>query len=582
MKKFLVLSFAAILTMGFSPLFAQSVNESELKSAGSEDIIVFENYAGPHSKIESASAIRSIGTGLASRLKSAGMENSSTQGNGEKYSVIHAVDSTAGKLDADIIILSPQASVDHIKNLRRIISAYLAEAYGYSERDASTIATFVTVYNAVYRKNMDMFRTKYKDIVTSNLSEEKCGLSVKWNEWPGASQIVIPLGEYAEGGLSAIDTSVISDSTVVKSMQEDDDRGIDERKNMVDIKEREADLASEKAQQAAKDAAQDKSDLAQAKKDLAEADRDAQAKQSEADKAMKDADAKQAEADEALRAAEADPNNKELRKKAEEKQKEADEARKVAEQKQKEADEAKAKAEKLSREAQELSKQAEESQAKATEQQKKSDRKNDEAQSERREIARDQQELTEEEIKNAKDGTVIGLKLVDAEKGLSTLVKINARSGKVVRESEVKVIRGRNVIEVQDSIKDIATGASMPSSSSESPTLLMAICGEEKGNGAVKLCLIDTYNMQIQKESNENVSKDSVLVSSASSFYVVINEGGQFHVAKYDRELNLIARSAAAVHELTPITITSKGIMVTSDKNKVLLLSLTDLNQISE
>ena len=43
------------------------------------------------------------------------------------------------------------------------------------------------------------------------------------------------------GGLSTVDTSVIADSKVVDSMQEDEDRNIDSRKDMVDLKEREAD-----------------------------------------------------------------------------------------------------------------------------------------------------------------------------------------------------------------------------------------------------------------------------------------------------------------------------------------------------
>ena len=78
---------------------------------------------------------------------------------------------------------------------------------------------------------MDTFRNKYKDAVTKNLSADKAGLALSYRDWPGKSQIVIPLSDAANGGLSTIDTSIISDKQVVQSMREKDGKGIDERKN---------------------------------------------------------------------------------------------------------------------------------------------------------------------------------------------------------------------------------------------------------------------------------------------------------------------------------------------------------------
>ena len=92
---------------------AQNVNERELRSAGDASTIVFENYEGPHSVIETAAAINSIGAGLGNQLKNAGTQSSGTFGANGKYTVIHAVDSSEqGKLDADIIIINPNATVE--------------------------------------------------------------------------------------------------------------------------------------------------------------------------------------------------------------------------------------------------------------------------------------------------------------------------------------------------------------------------------------------------------------------------------------------------------------------------------------
>lgn len=547
---------------------AQNVNERELRSAGDASTIVFENYEGPHSVIETAAAISSIGAGLGNQLKNAGTQSSGTFGANGKYTVIHAVDpSEQGKLDADIILINPNATVDHIRNLRRIIASYLSAAYGYSQQDASTVATFVTVYNAVYRNQLDTFKSKYKNIVISNLTEKKCGLSIKWSDWPGNSQIVIPLGEYAEGGLSSVDTSVISDKKVVESMKEDDDKGVDERKNMVDIKEREAENAEAKAQEAAKEAAQDKQALDEQKKNQAQAEKKAQTKQNEADKAKKDAES-------AKKEAAADPQNKA-------KQAEAKQAEQKAENAQKEADQAKSNADQEQQKTQQQQQKADESAKKAEEQQQKADKKLDEAQNERMEIAKDQQEILESELKQLEDGTVIGLKVVKEADYLSTLVKVNSKTGKVVKESPVKVIRGRTIIAVQDAVVGVATGASFPKTSGDS-TFYMAICGENSGKGAIRLCLIDAFKMEIQKESEENVSEHSVLVNNGSNFYCVIQDKSGWVLGRYDKSLNLIQKSAVNISESTPITVTGKGIVVTNSNNIPVLLSVSDLSVIEQ
>ncbi|MDO4507421.1 MAG: P83/100 family protein, partial [Spirochaetales bacterium] len=219
--------------------------------------------------------------------------------------------------------------------------------------------------------------------------------------------------------------------------------------------------------------------------------------------------------------------------------------------------------------------------AAAEELQKKADKKQDEAQNERQEIAKDQTELLKNELQTAKDGTVLGLKVLDSNEKLSTLVKINAKSGEVVRESPVKVIRGRTVVEVRDPIIDIVTNAAMPAKNSDAAAFYMAVCGENSGKGAVKLCLIDGFSMEIQKESDEALSKDSVLVTNGSNYYCVIEENGKCYIANYDKSITLKQKSNIAVHPATAITVTGSGLIVTTEGNASVLLSLADLSVVS-
>ena len=443
MKK---LSIFVLLSLIFSSaIFANQVNENELKNAGNETI-EFINYTGPHKVIETIEAIKGIGSDLGSKITK---ESFSDVGNKNKYYVIHAVDpAEKGKLDADILYLGKNAGVDHIKNLRRIISAYLSSAYGYSEKDADTLAVFITVYNAVYRGNLDIYKSKYKDVVTKNLSAENCGLSVTYKDWPGKSEIVIPLND-VNGGLSTVDTSVISDSKVVDSMQEDDDKNVQSRKDMVDIKEREAENATEKAQESQKKAVEEQKKLEEEKQKTQEVKK---------------------EAEEAQKKAEENPDDEQAQQEAEEKQQAVKEQEQKQEEQQAKTDEAK---------------------QEAAEQQAIADKKQTEAQTERKEIAQDQQEIQQKEAENARVPSEFGIILSDEEKLLSRLVKFNTQNGEIIKSSPVSVIRNRTIYENGENY--------------------IAIAGETEGNATVKLVLIDNVNMEIVKESQETKQEETTV-----------------------------------------------------------------------
>ena len=237
-------------------LFALDVNKGELESA-QKDQVQFENYSGPHAVIESRSAIMGIGTRLGEQVAK-DVENPQSVEPHAKYSLYHVVGGIDEKgLDADILFLNETAGVDHITNLRRIITGYLMAAYGYSQEDSETLAVFITVYNAVYRGLLSQFSSKYKAAVLTYLTEESVGLSTNWEEWAGKTQIVIPLGEISEEG-AVVETSEISDDKVIEAMRKDEDKSTEVREKMTDIKEKEAGNATEKAKAAQKEAAQEK------------------------------------------------------------------------------------------------------------------------------------------------------------------------------------------------------------------------------------------------------------------------------------------------------------------------------------
>jgi hypothetical protein len=526
--------FAVIFFIGIASerSFALEVNQTELKTAGNADAVIFKNYTGPHARIDSLSAIKGIGSALGAVFSSA-PESAGSTGNQNRYYVIHAVDpSVKEKLDADIFVIGPEATVDHIDNMRRIIASYLTAAYAYSDSDAATIATFVTVYNAVYRGKPDTFRDKYKDAVTKNLIPDKVGIALDYKEWPGRTQLVIPLSDVADGGLSTVDTSVISDKQVVQSMREKEGKGIDDRKNMVDIKEREAGNATQKAQNSQKQAVAEQNKAVQEQQKLEDAKKAAAAAQNEAAVAQKQA--------------EANPGDKQARLLAEQKQKEA-------EQKQKEEEQQKTAA-------LEQQKKADQAQIAAADQQAKADKKLNEAQTERTEIAKDQQAAVDAGSDNSSAPGVFAARLTDEKKLFSSIVEVSSVTGLVLRQSPVTVIRNRVFYD---------TGSNF-----------IAVAGENGGNGAVKLVLLDKKNMEIVRESTETVAEDSMFVQSGNEYYCIIKDTDKWVLGKYDQNLTLTLKSAVPVKSSTPVTVDMNGICVTAEDGSVKLLRPSDLTEI--
>lgn len=509
-----------ILLLCFSHVFSLEVDRKEVEPGAAGDSIKFINYTGPHTVINSIQEIQGIGTSLGASLR----QNSSI-GDKQKYYIIHAVDSAVKTgFDGDILILGPQAGVDHIDNLRHIVASYLSNAYGYSQKDSATLAKFITVYNAVYRGKLDIFKLRYKPVVLGYLSSDKVGLSVRYDEWPGRTQIVIPLSEVRLAGtISTIDTTTLTDKAVVEKIKEDQKTASETRKDMVDLKDRESEAAQTRAETAQKDAAAARAETAQKKDELAIAQKDAQKATEEADKLK---------TPEALKTAE--------------------DKKVIAEQKKDDVATAE----------QKLTQKEETAKADQT----LADTKQKETQIERKEIAADaQKELNEKtaESKNAAEKALASanpgyaLKVVDSGNLLSELVLVNLNDGKIIKSSSLNTIRERTLYD---------TGSG-----------LIAIAGKKGGNGAIKLVLIDSQTLEILKQGTDNIAETSMLVQNANDYYAVIESSGSFFLGRFDKNLETKAKSAIKVQPFTPITVTAKGILVQDNAGTVKLLRSTDL-----
>ncbi|MBP7095859.1 MAG: hypothetical protein KBC36_07190 [Spirochaetia bacterium] len=498
------LALAATLAL---PLGGQTLDRPEVESVRDRRI-EFVNYLGPHETVDTLDEIRAIGTELGRAV----MAGAARAGYLPRYAVLHLVDpAVPAGFDADILVLGEGARVDHVRNLRHIIGAYLEAAYGYSRDDAYLLATFVTVYNAVYRGDLATFTARYKPIVVKELSAADAGLSIRWDEWAGRSRIVIPLskalaaGRVGPDGLGAVDSSAVSDDAVVESLREEPDRAVEERRDLVDLKERE--IEAEK-----KDIEAEKAAIAEEEKAIAEAEK---ALAEERAAAGEDAEA-------SLTRTEAD--------------KAAEAAAEAAIEERKEAVE-EAKADVAEREADVAAKEAD-------------------VASDREAVATDQKEAIAAEVAAASKPapvTVDAWRLVSPLGPLSELVRIDPATGQVVDRSGTNAINARSAVEAGGGI--------------------VAVAGSTAGTGAVRLVLIDRETLDVAKEGSFPVHPDSLVWNLSGAYYVVAGTLGDWRLVRFDpATLEEQARSAEQVAPYTHLEEAQGGLLAQAASGALVVL----------
>ncbi len=218
-------------------IFAQEVDVEELERSIT-DTVNFINYSGVHTGIiDSLDAIRGIGRQLGAEI--AHNESLSYAG---KYRITHILPSDNRQRGADVFELLPGARIDHIDNLRIVISAYLSARYAYSPEDSRLLGRLITIYNAVYRNNIDFFAEHYAEEVFTVLNETKVGLSLTYREWAGESQIIIPINlNAAADNLSSVPADELLSDAVEETLRSSENLGIEDRIEAIDLIDRAVD-----------------------------------------------------------------------------------------------------------------------------------------------------------------------------------------------------------------------------------------------------------------------------------------------------------------------------------------------------
>ncbi|MDR2313205.1 MAG: hypothetical protein LBE02_01565 [Spirochaetaceae bacterium] len=537
-----IVIWAALFFTALSGLSAQNVNREELER--NQGTVNFINYEGPHSRIDTVEQIRNIGVELGRAVKN----GAGRAGALNRYFVIHCVgDPDGDKFDADVFGLGVDVGVDHIRNLRLIIQGYLQGAYDYSAGDAALLARYVTIYNAVFRGDWDFFTGRYKTLVVENLVPEKAGLSIRYDEWPGQTLMTIPLGTGSPGSLSAIDTSGLTDPSVIDSMRRDEGRGIDERQGMVELKEREADEANQTATlqreaiaEEEKNIVRDQETSSQAQQRIEQEYRLTQEQRQEAQRRQQEAQRQQEQArqdEEAGRISRQEAQQRQQE--AQRQQQEAQRQQQEAQQRQQELEREQQANQQQQQELAQREAQQEQLRREAEAAQQRADQKTQEAQQERRQIAQDQQEMIESGSAAgttvasavnpaANRNNLLAASILQTSSALGRLVRVDSSNGQTVQSSRMNTLNTRTVV--------------------LSGSRIFAIAGINQGNGAIRLVEINPDTLEMLKQGDDDIHQNSLLWTNGTNFYAITVENGKNYLARFDASLVKQAQSSVEVH----------------------------------
>ncbi|MCL2481103.1 MAG: hypothetical protein FWF38_05285 [Spirochaetaceae bacterium] len=506
------------MIIAVSNLASQGVDREELERNIKE--VEFINYQGPHEIIESKSAIMSIGSSLADTISS-GNTQGSVSG---RYRILHLVDpSESDKRGADIFIIEAGAKVDHIRNLRLILAAYLSKMYKYNDKDAMIIAEFITYYNAVYRGNLDYFDKTYINKVMVNLSKENAGIDINYKNWPGKTRLVIPLRKSSDGVAEKPDLFVIADKEVIDDLRKDDAMGVDQRKKITELQEES--IAADKKVLADKEESISMKEDVITKKESAVEQKEKELEQKKESGEITEAQAK------------------------EEQKKIEDEKGAIAEEK----------------------KQLESEKKDAEAQRKDVEQKEDEIASSRESIVQDSNTVKEREANAGSNDSLASkisalkrvpfLRLEDSNKEfVGHFVFYDLTEGKLLVPEDSPVAGGRLYI-------DTPAGYILP---------------VKNEKGIFVLTILSKEDLSPVLRSNEEVYSQTFLLYSGNKIYCTIKQSGKLLIGKYSQDLKLEASSDIEAFADTFITSNSNFIIFQNKGKAITIVDKDTLKTISK
>ncbi|TGK78775.1 hypothetical protein EHQ31_09950 [Leptospira montravelensis] len=546
-------SIIICLTFVSLSLTAQSkapLGESEIK--GSKKI-EFINRSLRKASDEIIQENTEIGRKLAETLVK---ENTATVDGVKIQRVLPGAD---GKLGADILYLSESQSFDHVNSIARIIASYVEKSFQYKVGNAETLAQYILYYNATHRKDSKFFTKKYTEGVITATSSDKLGIDTVYKNWPGKTQIIIPI----EGNIlkdSGKDLTTDELEKDVNKMVKDKEKDPATKQKMEDEAKKMDKLQTDKIKEEKKVLQDKKQEVANEQKDL----------QDKKDALKK----KEQETVASLNELKKDPvkNKAEIEKKTEE-VKQIEQEKKETEKK---SEAVEAKKEELSKKEEQIAKKEEArtgttsgDTAKKDDTVQKVEAKVEELKSE---LAQTKDELKkkEEQSDNVVNNKILFMKFIkyDTDGHYSNeLWAIDPAKDDALFKSSYNNICSKE-------FKEIANQG----------VLVLGYDGEKVENRKHKLVLLDPDKLGVKKTSESaDIFWRTPMINREDKIYVIEKVKDKYHVSRFKSDLTFEKRTEEPVEENSELTFFGDKIYVTGkpkegDKTTIKVFKKEDLS----
>lgn len=546
-------SIIICLTFVSLSLTAQSkapLGESEIK--GSKKI-EFINRSLRKASDEIIQENTEIGRKLAETLAK---ENTATVDGVKIQRVLPGAD---GKLGADILSLSESQSFDHVNSIARIIASYVEKSFQYKAGNSETLAQYILYYNATHRKDSKFFTKKYTEGVIAATSPDKLGIDTVYKNWPGKTQIIIPI----EGNIlkdSGKDLTTDELEKDVNKMVKDKEKDPATKQKMEDEAKKMDKLQTDKIKEEKKVLQDKKQEVANEQKDL----------QDKKDALKK----KEQETVASLNELKKDPvkNKTEIEKKTEE-IKQIEQEKKDTEKK---SEAVEAKKEELSKKEEQIAKKEEArtgtttgDTAKKDDTVQKVEAKVEELKSE---LAQTKEELKkkEEQSDNVVNNKILFMKFIkyDTDGHYSNeLWAIDPAKDDALYKSSYNNICSKE-------FKEIANQG----------VLVLGYDGEKVENRKHKLVLLDPDKLGVKKTSESaDIFWRTPMINREDKIYVIEKVKDKYHVSRFKSDLTFEKRTEEPVEENSELTFFGDKIYVTGkpkegDKTTIKVFKKEDLS----
>ncbi|ONF94154.1 P83/100 family protein [Leptospira santarosai] len=525
-------------------LFSQDNSKLGEKEIRSSQRVRFINRSSVRAGEEVRGTNEKVGSSLAEVLKK---EPGKTHSQGGIS--ITRIAPEEKKFGADIFAISEDSDYGHINSIQRILTGFVKSNFGYDDKNSDILATYILYYNAIHRKDKSYIGKKYSDSVIKFVNPNSIGISRRYSEWPGKTQILIPLVE-----------DILGKDVHTDELEDEVNKELDKKKEGQSEKDKFDDLQNEKN-----------------KKELEEVKRRKEENQNK----QKEISDKETRTDKELQELNKDPvKNKtqiaEKKKEKEQIQKEKESAKKE-EQKLKEKEKEVAKKDEERKNNKTSSSSSSKSDSKSdsgskseTDNRSSSDNKKSEAEL-KKELAETKKELEikkeEEKKKEEFDKNVVGgkilflktLKYLDKGHYNNELQVLDPTKDDTIFRGEFNKICGRTF--------EIVDGKAL-------------VIGFEDGHSSNhKLILIDQETLKPVLSAEDNIFWRSPMIVKGDEIYAFEEVQEKYYLSRFSKDLKKQAKSSEEISPNSNVTFYGEKIYVTGKEESSGSIQITVFNK---